>query len=88
MPIRRLTNSRLRGAPTASTNRSKTRDKVRTHREKLRRLGLRPIEIWVPDVTSPAFVREARRQSKRLAKDPDGNEVQAWIDSLQHWSRP
>ena len=71
-----------------TTNRAKTRDKVRAHREKLRRLGLRPIQIWVPDVTSPAFVREARRQSKLLAKDPDGDEVQAWIDSLQDWGEP
>lgn len=71
-----------------TTNRAKTRDKVRAHREKLRRLGLRPIQIWVPDVTSPAFVREAWRQSRRLAKDPDGDEVQAWIDSLQDWGEP
>lgn len=71
-----------------TTNRAKTRDKVRAHREKLRRLGLRPIQIWVPDVTSPAFVREARRQSRRLAKDPDGDDVQAWIDSLQDWGEP
>ena len=71
-----------------TTNRAKTRDKVRAHREKLRRLGLRPIQIWGPGVTSPAFIREARRQSKLLAKDPDGDEVQAWIDSLQDWGEP
>jgi hypothetical protein len=42
---------------------SKLREKVRAHRERLRRRGLRPIQIWVPDVRSPRFVREAHRQS-------------------------
>lgn len=69
-----------------TTNRATSRDKVRAHRARLRRMGLRPIQIWVPDVTSPAFIREARRQSKRLANDPEGDDAQAFIDSLQDWS--
>ena len=36
----------------------KSRDKVRAHRERLRRRGLRPVQIWVPDVRSPVFARE------------------------------
>ena len=31
-----------------------SRDKVRAHRERLRRQGLRPIQIWVPDVRAPS----------------------------------
>jgi hypothetical protein len=46
------------------------RDKVRAHRERLRRQGLRPLQIWVPDVESPAFRKQAHRQS--LA-DMDGS---------------
>lgn len=38
-------------------------DKVRAHRNRLRQQGLRPIQIWVPDLRSPAFVEEAHRQS-------------------------
>jgi hypothetical protein len=35
----------------ASQERDKpSRNKVRAHRERLRRQGLRPIQIWVPDV--------------------------------------
>jgi len=34
---------------------SKSRDKLRAHRKQLRQQGLRPIEIWVPDVNSPVF---------------------------------
>ena len=32
-----------------------SRIKVREHRERLREQGLRPIQIWVPDVRSPGL---------------------------------
>jgi Zn-dependent M28 family amino/carboxypeptidase len=44
---------------TPKSSRERTRAKVRTHREKLRAQGLRPIQIWVPDVRSPEFAAEA-----------------------------
>ena len=38
----------------ASTSKPKpSRVKVREHRERLRSQGLRPIQIWVPDVRAP-----------------------------------
>jgi len=47
-----------------TTSRPKTgRMKVREHRERLRAQGLRPIQIWVPDVRSPSFRKQAHRQS-------------------------
>jgi Protein of unknown function (DUF3018) len=59
-----------------------SRDKVRAHRERLRRQGLRLIQIWVPDVRSPAFKAEAHRQSLAVAKSPHGDEDQAFIDAV------
>ena len=56
--------------------------KVRRHREKLRAQGLRPIQIWVPDVNDPKFIAEARRQSLAIAQSPHEKEDQAFIDSL------
>ena len=38
-------------------------EKVRAHRESLWQQGLRPIQIWVPDVRLPGFQTEAHRQS-------------------------
>jgi len=65
---------------------SKTsRDKVRAHRKRLRELGLRPIQIWVPDVNSPAFIKEARRQSRAVARSAQEKEDLAFIDSLADW---
>jgi hypothetical protein len=43
-------------------------EKAAKHREKLRAQGLRPIQIWVPDVRSKTVVEEARRQSLRVGR--------------------
>ncbi|CAN7774783.1 antitoxin MazE family protein [Paraburkholderia hospita] len=36
----------------------------REKRRDLRRAGLRPITIWVPDTRAPGFAEECRRQSR------------------------
>jgi Protein of unknown function (DUF3018) len=59
-----------------------SRVKVREHRERLRRQGLRPIQIWVPDVRAPAFRSEARRQSLAVAASSRAQEDQAFIDAV------
>jgi hypothetical protein len=66
---------------TASTRSRAARDKVRAHRERLRERGLRPIQIWVPDVRSPAFEAEAHRQSLAVASSPHADADQRFIDS-------
>jgi len=60
----------------------RTRDKVKAHRERLRRQGLRPIQVWVPDVRSPAFQSEAHRQSLAVARSEQEREDQDFIDSV------
>ena len=48
----------------------------------MRRQGLRPIQIWVPDVRSPEFAAEAHRQSLAVARSARAGEDQAFIDSV------
>jgi hypothetical protein len=43
---------------------------------------LRPIQIWVPDVRSPAFKAEAHRQSLAVAGSPHADEDQRFIDAV------
>jgi hypothetical protein len=59
-----------------------SRDKVRAHRERLRRRGLRPIQIWVPDVRAPAFRAAAHRQSLAVAASGHTREDQAFVDAV------
>jgi Protein of unknown function (DUF3018) len=59
-----------------------TRDRVRQYRERLRRQGLRPIQIWVPDVNAPEFAREAHRQSALVAASEHDRDDQAFVDAV------
>jgi hypothetical protein len=68
-----------------TTKSVKSRDKVRAHRERLRRRGLRPIQIWVPDVRSRSFAREAHRQSLLIGTDTLEREEQAFVDAVAEW---
>lgn len=70
-----------------SSVRSKTsRDKVRAHRERLRRQGLRPIQIWVPDVRARSFKAEAHRQSLAVARSPHAVDDQDFIDAVSDFA--
>jgi hypothetical protein len=59
-----------------------SRDRVKEYRERLRRQGLRPIQIWVPDTRSPDFAAEAHRQSLAVAASPHALDDQAFIDAV------
>ena len=59
-----------------------SREKVRAHRERLRAQGLRPIQIWVPDVGSPAFRAAAHRQSLAVAQSAQEREDQDFVDAV------
>ncbi|RJF88081.1 DUF3018 family protein [Oleomonas cavernae] len=66
----------------SATSRKTTREKVKAYRERLRAQGLRPVQIWVPDVRSPEFIAEARRQSILAAQSPHAEDDQAFVDSI------
>jgi hypothetical protein len=67
----------------AASSRSRpAREKARAHRERLRQRGLRPIQIWVPDVRSAAFRAEAHRQSQAVAGSRHAAEDQGFIDAV------
>lgn len=63
-----------------------SRLKVREHRDRLRKQGLRPIQIWVPDVRAPTFRLEAHRQSLAVAGSAHAREDQAFIDAVSDWA--
>jgi hypothetical protein len=54
-------------------NKKSTREKVRSYRERMRAMGLRQIQVWIPDTRSEAFSAEAHRQS--LAVGPTAHGV-------------
>ena len=70
-------------APASSPKPSRV--KVREHRKRLREQGLRPIQIWAPDVRSSAFRAEAHRQSVAVAANAHAFDDQAFIDAASDW---
>lgn len=54
-------------------------DRVQRRRAKLRAAGLRPVQLWLVDTTSPEFQREAARQSALVGKSKSSAEALEWI---------
>jgi hypothetical protein len=59
-----------------------SRDKVRLHRERLRAQGLRPVQIWVPDVRARWFVAAARKQAKAVAASEHAKSDERFIEAV------
>jgi len=60
---------------------SGVKKRVSEHRRRLRAQGLRPVQIWVPDVRSPEFAGEAHRQAAAVAASGHAADDQAFIDA-------
>jgi hypothetical protein len=55
------------------------RERVAKYRVSLRAAGLRPVQIWVPDVRRPGFAVECRRQCRQLRRDPSERKILKWL---------
>lgn len=51
-------------------------------RDQLRAQGLRPVQIWVPDVRAPEFAAEAHRQSAAIAASERESDEQEFVDAV------
>ena len=63
----------------------KTRLKVRAHRERMRRKGLRLVQLWLPDTRSAAFKGDAHRASLAVARSTHADDDQAFVDATAAW---
>jgi hypothetical protein len=62
--------------------RTATTVRVRKHRESLRELGLKPLQIWIPDTRSESFRLQCERESLLAASDPHEAEILDWIGKV------
>ena len=65
--------------------------RVQKHRDAMRRAGLRPVQIWVPDTRQPHFGDECRRQSSVVAQaEQEDQALQDLMDAalvdVEGWS--
>jgi len=61
--------------------RASTSERVQKHRMALRAAGLRPVQIWVPDIRRAGFAEECRRQSLALRDDAHERETLDWLEA-------
>ena len=85
-PKSRVGASRRKSTPPASTRAKSSRERVRAYRERMRKRGMKLVQVWVPDPKSPYFFAEARRQARLIAESPSEKDDQAFIDSISDWS--
>jgi hypothetical protein len=56
-----------------------------SRRERLRAQGLRPVQFWVPDLRDPRVLAEIRREAKLMAKHPENDAIDDWIEQVVDW---
>lgn len=66
--------------PMATKGKSVT-SKMKAYRDRLRAQGLKPVQIWVPDVHAPGFKAELRRQVAAL-NEADEAGAMAFIEAV------
>jgi len=61
--------------------RTSTSARAQKHRAALRKAGLRPLQILVPDTRRAGFAEECRRQSLLLQDDAHVRDTTDWLDA-------
>ncbi len=55
-------------------------ERVQKHRAGLRKAGMRPVQIWVPDTRREGFAEECKRQSALINNDQHEKDVLRFLD--------
>ncbi len=63
-------------------------NRMGAYRSRLRKAGLRPVQIWVPDIRRPGLAGEAARQSLLASGSPAEAEALAFIDMAADTGNP
>jgi hypothetical protein len=58
------------------------RERVSEYRRRMRERGLRPLQVWVPDVRTATFAAEAHRQALLVAGADENNDEQDFIEAI------
>lgn len=62
-----------------------SRERVQTHRNRLRAAGLKPVQLWVSDPKAPGFAAECRRQSLMIQNDPNETHDLEMLTEIADW---
>ena len=58
------------------------RELTEEERAELLAQGFKPVEVWVPDLSSPAYLAEAKRQARSAAHADVEDRIMEWIEAV------
>ncbi|MDQ2638506.1 MAG: antitoxin MazE family protein [Actinomycetota bacterium] len=58
------------------------RERVAEYRRRMRERGLRPLQVWVPDVRTEGFAAEAHRQASLVARADESGDDQEFVEAI------
>lgn len=77
-----MAKKKAKARDTASSKVSE-KSPVERYRARMRRSGLRLVQLWVPDTRAPGFRDECRRQVARAARHQDlERDIIEWADGV------
>ena len=59
-----------------------SRTRTQRYRDGLRRRGLRPVQIWVPDLRAPGFAAEVQRQCEQINAADRAEAIMTWVEDV------
>ena len=63
-------------------NPASSSDRTRRYRDGLRRRGLRPVQIWIPDLRAPGLAAEIQRQCERINAADRLENLMTWVEDV------
>ncbi len=62
-----------------------SKDRVAKHRAAMRAKGYRLKQFWLPDVRTPEFKEQARRDAAAIAAQLAQSDDIAFVEAIQYW---
>ena len=67
---------------------SASSERTRRYREQMRKRGLRPVQVWVPDTRSPEFAERVRRECEEINRSDAEEGIMEWLESVSILNEP
>ncbi len=67
---------------------SESSARTRRYREAMRKRGLRPVQVWVPDTRSPEFAERVRRECARMNAADERDGLMDWVEAVSVFDEP
>jgi hypothetical protein len=62
--------------------------RTRRYRDELRRRGLRPVQVWVPDTRAPGFAEKVRQECEAINRSDRDEGIMDWVEAVSIFDEP